>query len=73
MTMQNDAKWNTNHEHQLPHLISASHTTPTTRVNLHPKKLVGWRHCPYFMLVPYILGTRPRCLALNQALPPGSQ
>ena len=46
-------------EHQLPHLIDASHTTPTTRINQGPKllKLVGWRHCQCFRWVPYIPGT----------------
>jgi len=37
-------------EHQLPHIIDVSHTTPITPVNQGPMllKLIGWRHCPYF-------------------------
>jgi len=43
-------------EYQLPPVIDASHTTPTTHVNLGSDllKLIGWRHCPYFKWVPYI-------------------
>ena len=46
-------------EHQLPHAVDASHTTPTIRVNQGPKllKLIGWRYCLCFRWVPYILGT----------------
>ena len=46
-------------EHQLPLVIDASHITPTTRVNQGPKllKLIGWRHCPRFRWVSYILGS----------------
>ena len=41
-------------EHQLPHVIDASHTTPITRDNRGPKllKLVSWRYCPCFRWVP---------------------
>jgi len=37
-------------EHQLPHVIDASHTTLNTHVNQGPKllKLIGWRHCLCF-------------------------
>ena len=44
-------------EHQLPHVIDASHTT-TTRANRDPQllKLIGWRHCLYFRWVPCISG-----------------
>ena len=46
-------------EHQLPHVIDASHTTPITHVNQSPKllKLIGWRHCLCFRWVPCIPGT----------------
>ena len=46
-------------EHQLPPVIDASHTTPTTHVNQGPKllKLIGWRRCPYFRWVPHVPGT----------------
>ena len=39
-------------EHQLPHAVDTSHTTPITHVNRGPKllKLIGWRHCPCFRL-----------------------
>ena len=37
-------------KHQLSHVINASHTTPTTRVNQGPMllKLISWRHCLCF-------------------------
>jgi len=37
-------------EHQLSHVIDASHTTPTIHVNQNPKlmNLIDWRHCPCF-------------------------
>ena len=37
-------------EHQLPHVVNASHTMPTTRVNQGPMllKLIEWRHCLCF-------------------------
>jgi len=43
-------------EHQLPPVIDASHTTPTTCVNQSPKllTLIGWRYCPCFRWTPYI-------------------
>ena len=46
-------------EHQLSHIIDASHTTPTTRANRGPQllKLIGWRHCLCFRWVLYIPGT----------------
>ena len=46
-------------EYQLPPVIDASYTMPTTRVNQDPMllKLIGWRHCPCFRWVPYISGT----------------
>ena len=46
-------------EHQLPPVIDAFHTTPTTHVNRGSKllKLIGWRHCPCFRWVRYIPGT----------------
>ena len=46
-------------EHQLPHVVNASHTTPTTHVNQVPMllKLIDWRYCLYFKWVPYIPGT----------------
>ena len=55
-------------EHQLPPVIDASHTMPTTRVNqgLTLLKLIGWRHCPYFRWVPYI----PRITAQSPGTEP---
>ena len=46
-------------EHQLPHIIDASHTTLTTHANRGPQllKLIGWRHCLCFKWVPCISGT----------------
>ena len=36
-----------------------SHTTPISCINQGPMllKLIGWRHCPFFRWVTYILGT----------------
>ena len=61
-------------EHQLPPVIDAFHTTPTTRVNRYPKfikinrrdivhTLGGFRTYPE---------PQPNHLALNQVLPLGS-
>ena len=56
-------------EHQLPHVIDASHTTPITRTNRGPQllKLIGWRHCLYFRWVSYI----PRTTAQTPSAEPG--
>ena len=45
-------------EHQLPHVVNASHTTLTTHINQGPMllKLIGWRHCMCFKWVSYISG-----------------
>ena len=62
-------------EHQLSYAIDAFHTTLITHVNRGPMllKLIGLRSCPYFGGSHTYPGPRPRCLALNQALPPGNQ
>ena len=62
-------------EHQLPHIIDASHTTPATHVNRDPKllKLIGWRHIRVLSGSCTYPGSRPRLLTLNQVLPQGSQ
>ena len=46
-------------EHQLSHIIDASHITPTIRANRDCMllKLIDWRHCLYFKQVSYIPGT----------------
>jgi len=45
-------------EHRLSSTVGASHTTPTICANRAPLllKLTGWRYCPCFRWVPYILG-----------------
>jgi len=46
-------------EHQLPHVMDASHTTSTTHVNLDPMllKLIDWKHSLCLKWVSYIPGT----------------
>ena len=62
-------------EHQLPHVIDASHATPTTHVNRGSEllKLIGWRHYPYFRWISYIPETTAQSPGADQVLPLGSQ
>ena len=62
-------------EHQLPPVIDASHTTATIRVNKGPKFIeINRRDIVHALGESRTYpGPRPRCLALNQTLPPDSQ
>jgi len=62
-------------EHQLSHAINASHTTPTTHVNLDLMllKLIGWRHYLYLSGLRTYSEPRPMLLVLNHAVSPGNQ
>ena len=61
-------------EHQLPPIIDASHTAPTTCVNQYPKFIEINRRDIVHALGGFRTYSepRPRLLTLNQALPQGS-
>jgi len=57
-------------EHKSLHIVNASHTTLIIHVNqgLMLLKLIGWRHCPCFRWVLYILGITAQTLLATQSI-----
>jgi len=62
-------------EHQLPHVVNASHTTPTTYVNWAPMllKLIGGDIVHVLSGSCIYPGPQTMLLALNEVISPGTQ